>query len=145
MEINIEEIDLENLGVLENIFYDVDADYSNAITKVFLEFDKKVLVIGVNEEDDSIILSLDDSVENLAPVGVKHLDFELLIESVKCSTVHWLWRLTNQQGYFDGIQIEFINRNCTPSYNATIQFMAMASMIEIRAVEPVARQLIDEK
>jgi hypothetical protein len=139
MAISIEEISIERLGVLQNVFCEIEPDISNAITKIFLEFEGKILVVGVNDEDDSISLTLTKHQDALEYSIVKGTQFEMLMNSIRFRRIQWVWELINQQGYFDGIQFEFVKEDCI-SDAVTVQFLAIASTIEVRVVEAVACQ-----
>lgn len=53
------------------------------------------------------------------------------------TTPQWIWRLTNQQGYSDGLQFEFIDKDAKREWS--VQILASASQIKVRTVSDVPR------
>lgn len=50
--------------------------------------------------------------------------------------VSWAWRLTNQQGYADGVRLEFDARG--EASRATVELIVTASAIKLHSVVPCA-------
>ena len=48
--------------------------------------------------------------------------------------VPWLWRLTNQQGYNDGVRIEFTKPDT--KFTSVVELIVMASAIKVFLAEP---------
>ena len=96
------------------------------VTAMVFAFEKLSLVISVNDYTDEVVLAVGDS---KAPG-------EGLVVDVSTSPpwdkaigreIRWAWRLTNQQGYDDGVQFEFANPN--DSSECVIELIAEASML----------------
>jgi hypothetical protein len=102
------------------------------IEKILFEFDDCRLILQVNPDSDSIIPQISNDIT--LPIKEKEHQVisskELLDHSLHCligNQIAWLWTLTNNQGYFDAIQIEMENRDA-------FQFLTIASQIEISKV-----------
>ncbi len=67
----------------------------------------------ITDQEHNIVINTD----------ISEYNFDKLIGK----QIIWLWTMTNNQGYFDGIQIE-VNKS------ETFQFLAIASQIEIKRV-----------
>ena len=52
--------------------------------------------------------------------------------------VCWAWRLTNQQGYSDGVRLEFSEPG--GALSATVEFIVAASAIQIYLAAPCAAE-----
>jgi hypothetical protein len=79
-------------------------------------------------DDDTLMILLEaldfDSDESLINVSKREPWLQCLN-----SRIPWLWRLTNQQGYDDGVRIEFSKPE--EKFIFVVEFIVMASAIQI--------------
>ncbi len=130
----IENIDKINGQIIKSVKILIWDDNSSPIMieKVLLEFDDCKFLIQLDPDSDEIIPNVFDDFK-LMQIEQEHkiidsnsiIDFG--IESLIGRKIIWLWTLTNNQGYFDALQIELENYD-------TYQFLIIASQIEIRKV-----------
>ena len=102
---------------------------------VILKFQNIHYVINVNVDTDEVeILFHDQSqaltqdqfqVDNGNVIKVSERPDNALFNLLG-SKLTWVWTMTNNQGYFDGVQFQF---NCKT--NNIVQFIAMASRLQI--------------
>ncbi|MDR2981914.1 MAG: hypothetical protein LBV12_06665 [Puniceicoccales bacterium] len=105
----------------------------NVFASVAFQFkDTPHLCLGVDGDTDELFWSNDDDEKKSI---FKELD--CFIPSVKnCYGMHlaWSWEMENQQGYFDALQLEFMD--LASMKGEIIQFKAMGSGIHVyRIVE----------
>jgi hypothetical protein len=118
---------VERFGVLESVT--IARTVLNQPEEYELGFRSGVLLVGVNQEDDTVRLSR----------GKSNLPERLDISArepwnrVIGSSAIWAWELRNQQGYRDALQIEF---SLKPGF-VTIQLVCQASAIQTLKVEEV--------
>jgi hypothetical protein len=122
---------IESLKTIESVSYLFHQDAPTDIFGVLLKFSDTEVYFLANEDDDTIQLHL------------KCQDEKILLkqsEDIFCSVVgkavRWLWVMTNNQGYQDGIQLEFANS--IEEDPIIVQFMVIASRISIRVITEVA-------
>jgi hypothetical protein len=103
---------------------------------VQFRFDEGFFGIEVDPDHDEVDLSFDAS----RPTALRHWDrvarrdaADVYADVLGLSSA-WRWLLYNQQGYRDGFQIEFGPAEAT----ITVQYIAVASRLEVRRVRPVA-------
>jgi uncharacterized protein DUF6334 len=125
---NLGEIYDKEANRLVRVSYALFDGEPNFITAVEMHFESFFATFRAIADDDTLTASL----------GAIELDSdELLVDVSKSepwsqclgSRMPWLWRLTNQQGYDDGVRIEFTK----PGENFTfvVEFIVMASAIQI--------------
>ncbi len=138
--IGIQNINPNSLGILKDVFCNVDKDCSNAINRIYLKFEKGILIVSVNVEDDTISLfkKRKYDIVGKSDKGLHAFSKSIakLISEVKTLSIQWIWELTNQQGYQDGLQFEFTDKN-NPDISVTIQFLAICSAIKIKKVKTI--------
>jgi hypothetical protein len=82
---------------------------SNSISAVELQFQELAITLSAVADDDTISIS-QASLAQPTPVGYSaHWD--------QClgHPLRWAWLMTNQQGYTDGIRLEFGGPDCPQS------------------------------
>ena len=101
------------------------------ITAVEMRFESFSATFRAIPDDDTLTVSLGaidlDSDELLIDVSKSELWSQCLR-----SRIPWLWRLTNQQGYDDGVRIEFTKPE--EKFIFIVEFIVMASSIKIFSV-----------
>jgi hypothetical protein len=101
---------------------------SHFITAVEIRFESFSSTFRAIADDDTLTTSLE---------ALELESDELLIDVSKSepwsqclgSRIPWLWRLTNQQGYDDGVRIEFTKPE--KDFIFVVEFFVMASAIQI--------------
>ncbi len=127
----IDKIDGQVIKGVEILTWD-DRSSLVMIEKVLLEFDDCNFLIELDPDSDEIILNVFDDFK-LTQIEQEHkiIDSNSVndfgIESLIGKKIIWIWTMTNNQGYFDALQIEIDNYD-------TYQFLIIASQIEIRKV-----------
>jgi hypothetical protein len=133
----MENIDVYSVGILNDVYYRVDEQCAGAITEIIFIFEEVVLRITVNTEDDTICLSTVESDIDIADSTIRNKQFDELIASFKSKSIQWAWKLTNQQGYFDGVQFEFTDKIASVENDIVVQFIAIASAIQVYLVKKI--------
>jgi len=117
----------DNGGRLVNVTCTLFQGDRNFVTAVGLRFESTSAVFRANPDDDTLIAS----VGTLTP----HSD-ETLVDLSDSSPWNtclgagacWLWQIINQQGYSDGVRLEFGNSD--EQSRATVELLVMASAIK---------------
>jgi hypothetical protein len=127
------------LGDLRDVRYIVDRELRSggAIIEVSFMFDEAILRIIVDPDDDTVHLFLDEAGTGEIVTTTRISSFDDLIPSLLSKSFLWVWELTNQQGYRDGIQFEFALREAGTRSTVTVQFIAIASSLEVYAVNKI--------
>jgi hypothetical protein len=140
----------------EELFYDAIAKKSSYVTEwacfvdldlpiqpvaFEIDFDSHKIFLSVDANDDSILIS-----ESLPLIFENELlEKKILKSDYWRSTVGarlcWAWVMINQQGYRDGVQLEFYHELTEKKFN--FQLMAIASSLEIRIVNPESWALLN--
>jgi len=112
-----------------------DTENSYWTESVILIFQNIHYVINVNPDNDEVEILFQDQSQVL-PKDQFKIDDDNIIRISKRpdnamfnllgSKLTWVWEMTNNQGYFDGIQFQF---NCKT--NNIVQFIAIASRLQI--------------
>lgn len=124
----------ENLQNLSSICYVFDEEVGNEPIAVIMLFKEKMIMISVIDEDDSIDISFVSN-EKLKKLTTIDVSSEMPWKNIINLKLSWVWSLKNNQGYSDGIQFEWINKNLNTSIK--IQLVTMLSSIRIHKVERV--------
>lgn len=116
------------LGVIGSSEFSPLEQGSRSFDEISLQFKGGEVTITANAEDDSI---------QLREGGPEFpATFDLSGNSPWLSTIGsgviWVWTLENQQGYVDGIQLEF-NKD---GVQADVQFICEASALSVRLFLP---------
>jgi Family of unknown function (DUF6334) len=118
----------DQAGILIQVKYLIDIDYSKSLEAVVLVFENKILTISVFAEEDTIELQsceplLDDSHKLIGLSNNNPWSFAI------GKSLRWGWLLMNQQGYLDAIQFEFANNISDNS--VIVQLVAVASRLRV--------------
>jgi len=97
------------------------------VTAVGLRFESISAVFRANPDDDTLIASIGsltaDADETLVDISDSS-PWATCLGAGAC----WLWQLTNQQGYADGVRLEFGNPD--EQSRAVVELLVTASAIE---------------
>ena len=107
----------------------------NCVTAVLLRFDSVSTVFRAVADDDTLTITLGPLVPAM---GERLLNVGSYPPWSRCIGlgVAWAWQLTNQQGYSDGVRLEFSEPG--EEFRAVIELIVVASAIQIFAVLPAA-------
>lgn len=117
---------------LQRIEYLLDADLPQRPVVAKFVFEVDCFCVTVDGNDDSILVS--------EKVPTEHENDRSICVSLEpgpwdCAVgakLTWVWILTNQQGYEDGVQLEF--GAAAGHLPACFQLIALASTLEVRSV-----------
>ena len=107
-----------------------DEDSSPLLCAIALCFDGLILYV-VAQEDDSFELRREDWRPDLRWTVVSLMERRPW-SAAKGKPLLWSWMLLNQQGYFDGLQLEF-SRN-SEDRSVVVQLVAIGSEVKQREV-----------
>jgi hypothetical protein len=121
-------------GPFVNVEYFFHPDLPADIGAIKFWFQKKVFFVIVKPDDDSLEMTEEKIDRILEGQGYKstHMSHEIPWKLAIGNHVRWIWTLTNQQNYLDGLQFEFSDNVSQKS--VIIQLLAIASRIEIKTV-----------
>jgi hypothetical protein len=119
---NLDEITLVQYSDSQNISW---------TESVVLIFQGIHYIININADTDEveIMLTQDQSQVNKDNVINISKNQDSALFNLLGSKLTWVWEMTNNQGYFDGVQFQF---NCKT--NNIIQFIAIASRLQINVL-----------
>lgn len=127
---------------LKNVSYALFDGDPRFITAIELEFTSFSATFRAVADDDTLSVMIGnlepDADESLIVVGNSEP-----WSFCRNSYLLWGWRLTNQQGYDDGVRIEFSNPE--EKFSLVIEFIVVASAIQIYIVRKDARSIIIPK
>jgi Family of unknown function (DUF6334) len=133
-DLNIEIFFQEDLGQLSKVSYIFDDNLRNSPIAILMYFFKIVIMAKVVEEDDSVeLVSLDLDMAN--KLDSTDVSSDVLWKDTIDINLRWVWGLTNQQGYTDGIQFEWGDPSSDESI--MIQAIAAASCFRLYKIEEV--------
>ncbi len=141
MEIDKTEIigfDTTQLGQLEWFDYQVDNDLGDALTELKFGFENGVLNFMVIQEDDTIHFGCSPGIGSYSHKKDVKGNIAATLSPLISSRLIWMWKLTNQQGYEDGIQLEFGKKDSLCQAKRIIQMMAIASTLKLYSIDVVA-------
>lgn len=123
-------------GQLIGVKYELFEGVPNQISAILMQFEAATVTFRAVSDDDTLEISLSPFVPEqegiLADMSIL-TPWEYLIGS----GVFWAWQLTNQQGYVDGIRLEFGK----PNSNTIIEFIVVASTIKVfRVLSTLVRE-----
>ena len=120
----------EKLIKVEHLCHEQDPMF---VGKIVLYFQYSICVLVANEQDDS--LEIQDNLSESFPEELASINYSHKKPWVQAigGEIRWVWLMTNQQGYIDGMQFEFINAVIGED-PVIIQLMVAASSIEVRTV-----------
>jgi hypothetical protein len=122
-------------GAFLGVEYSLFEGDEKFITAVGLRFETLSAVFRAVPDDDTLAVTI----EHLKPDAE-----ETLIDATNSAPwsacvgygICWAWRLTNQQGYSDGVRLEFSKPGETS--RAVVELLVMASAVQISCVVPCA-------
>jgi hypothetical protein len=105
------------------------------VTAVGLRFESVSAIFRAVPDDDTLAVSLGLLVPEASETLI---DASSAVPWSDCVgfSICWAWRLTNQQGYSDGVRLEFSESG--KESRAVIELVVVASTIEIFVVMPRA-------
>jgi hypothetical protein len=125
---NLAEIFDKEENRLVGVSYALFEGAPHFITAVEMRFESFSATFRAIPDDDTLMVILEaielDSDESLIDVSKSEPWLQCLN-----SKIPWLWRLTNQQGYDDGVRIEFSKPE--EKFIFVVEFIVMASAIQI--------------
>jgi hypothetical protein len=105
-------------------------DAGEDIIAVRLHFDRATIFLIANLDDDTVTISVD---EPGVPEGARWTTATDSLLAVVGRRVQWHWGLCNNNGYWDGVQFEFV-RDVAGDVPICLQMIAIASKLSIRDV-----------
>jgi hypothetical protein len=99
------------------------------VDSIVMKFDNGYFIINVNADTDEVQTNIQDSYQidtsqdNVIVIS-NCVDNQLL--TLIGNKLTWVWTMTNNQGYSDGIQFQFNSKT-----NSIVQFIAIASGLQI--------------
>jgi hypothetical protein len=120
-------------GQLVGVKYALLEGVSHQISAILMQFEAATATFRVISDDDTIEIYLNSKLPNSEEILVDMstaTPWEYLIGS----GIFWAWQLTNQQGYVDGIRLEFGKPNST----TIIEFIVVASTIKVFRIAPAS-------
>ena len=105
------------------------------VTAVGLRFESVSAIFRAVPDDDTLAVSLGLLVPEASETLI---DASSALPWLVCVgfSICWAWRLTNQQGYSDGVRLEFSESG--KESRAVIELVVVASTIEVFVVTPSA-------
>jgi hypothetical protein len=119
----------EQLRVVHFIF---DEDLPKGPVAIIFTFETLSFCALVNASDDTLSISSALPLELQSHARIKVDDNSAPWNQMMGAALIWSWRLTNQQGYSDGLQLEF--RRDGHGALACVQLIAIASTLELRSL-----------
>ncbi len=120
-------------GQFVNVEYFFHPNLPAEIGAIKFWFQKKVFFVIV-KPDDELEMTEEKIDLVLEKEGYKstYMSHEIPWQLAIGNHVRWIWTLTNQQNYLDGLQFEFADNVSQKS--VIIQLLAIASRIDIKTV-----------
>jgi hypothetical protein len=125
---------IDSAEALVNVVPLIHVDLPRAYAAIRLRFSVSTLWVSVNPDDDSLVLS--ETVPPSDTVEISSVADRLPWASAIGSPILWAWRMINHQGYFDGVQIAFLDRELGRE-STVIQMMGRASMVVVGVVSQI--------
>ncbi len=123
---------LENRVLLKAVEYERT---DILIWRVRLTFDTRVVVIGVDEDTDAIVVAGDVAPQDSVVDDTESSPWRTAIGKPLFAA----WRMINHNGTEDGIQLQFGETVSDPT--TTVQLLAIGSTVQIFAVQAFNRRL----
>jgi Family of unknown function (DUF6334) len=120
-------------GRLVSVKYVLFEGASHQISAILLQFELATATIRAVSDDDTLEVFLGTFVPNQEETLVD-MSASSPWEYLKGSGIFWAWQLINQQGYTDGLRLEFGE----PNSNTILEMIVIASTIKIFRVSPVS-------
>ena len=105
------------------------------VTAVSLRFESVSAIFRAVPDDDALAVSLGTLVPEPSETLI---DTSSAVPWLACVgfSICWAWRLTNQQGYSDGVRLEFSERG--KESRAVVELVVAASAIQVFVAMPSA-------
>lgn len=120
----------QNLTQVTGRFWGDASEMNPLLVELLLHFEQTVVTLAVTEEDEidtaSRISADDQEVHDVDLTGV--VPWRASIGN----PLLWVWDMTNQLGYLDGVQLEFA-RN-VESKSVTVQLIALGAQLRVREI-----------
>ena len=117
----------ETLRRVEAAVYPADLDGPPVTTGYRLWFGNTPLTLRAEPNFDELLVDLDGGPDHPEQF-TDQSSADIWTHQIGCRCT-WFWRLTNQQGYNDGLRIELANNDSTQS--GIFEFVVVASTIEL--------------
>jgi uncharacterized protein DUF6334 len=118
-------------GLLVRVRYALFEGDPRFIKAVELQFESRSVVFRAVADDDTLAVSLGELKSEPYETLVEVSESEEWLNCVDCG-ICWAWQLTNQQGYSDGVRLEFSEPG--EGSRAVIELIVVASAIKLFAV-----------
>ena len=128
--------ELTRMGKIERVYYNCDDSLSGAVTKIILQFEYKFAIITANPNDDTIILNITDCCD-IEIANIRNDRLDCFFKKLSSREILWSWKLINNQGYEDAIQLEFLDQKIGCENNIIIQFIAISSCLQVKVLKEV--------
>src|SRR5689334_22529702 len=108
------------------------------VTAVGLQFEKLSAVFRAVADNDTVAVNIgplqDENGETLIDAGSSEPWSTCIGRNLR-----WAWQLTNQQGYVDGVRLEF--RGAGESSNPVVELIVIASAMKMFVASPLKQAL----
>ena len=128
----------KDIGLLSKVNYVIDEDIPDEPIAIQLVFSNTIIIISVIDEDDSIDIN-SQAYYNLKDIDLCNISNEAPWKNVINQRLSWVWSLTNQRGYTDAIQFEWITQDKDSKKSIKIELLAMLSHLRIYQLERFCR------
>lgn len=118
-----------------------ECDSKPSLCELGFIFEKSSLHV-VAQEDDSFVLHSSESCSDPELTPLSLMDSRPWSSAIG-NPILWSWVLCNNQGYFDGIQIEFSEN--TESKSVVVQLVSLGSEVKLRVVAEKCSSITYEK
>lgn len=118
----------EENQLFESVAYALFEGDQNFITAIELRFTSLVFNVRAIADDDTLAINL-GSLQLESDESLFEPETSDLWSSCIGKPIVWGWRLTNQQGYDDGLRLEFSTRD--NNIGPIVEFVVMASAIQV--------------
>ena len=118
-------------GQLVGVKYALFEGVPHQISAILMQFETVTATFRAVSDDDTLEVSLSPFVPEQEEILVD-MSTSTFWEYLKGSGVLWAWRLTNQQGYEDGVRLEF--RDPSGKSTTIVELIVIASTIKIYTV-----------
>jgi hypothetical protein len=125
----------EDSGRLINVEYTADKETKKIINSVIFSFEKIVFTAYAVDEDDSVLITTERMKIDINDCKFSANTLYPWSKAVGLS-IRWLWTLINQQGYPDGVQIEFA-KDIYDTAPVGIQLIVSNSEIHLYEIRPL--------
>lgn len=119
---------IDSIRALSDIAAYAHPDLPSAFSSLQLSFGEMQFVLSVDPDTDQILVS--DDIDTV----LLSIDLPLSLSAgLVGKRVRGAWQMRNHQGYYDGMQLEFIGSS--EASTVSLQVMAGASMLRFMSVQ----------